>query len=202
MSEAILITGNAGQGKTTVAANLATVMARFGHPTLLANADKLTPKLHYHFGIQIPNGVVYSHASGLEAKFSCIDQLPNGSRLKIVDVPTYDLKWYKTGHPTIIVTKPDFPSILDALKLKKTIPNVIGLILNQAENDAYELTPGNIQHFTGLPIIGVVPYENTVRQSTKLGHPVTDLHPDKPITTVIKKIAANLMNQEYYTGRK
>lgn len=197
MNETILITGNAGQGKTTIAANLATALARFGIPTFLGNADETTSKLHYHFGIQIPNGKTYSHTSGLQIKFT--NAQPQEQMMNIIDVPTYNQKWYNTGYPTIIVTKPDFPSVIEAFKLTKHISNVKGIIINQAEHDNYELSPGNINHFTSKTIIGVVPQDKAMREAIKLGHPLTDLYPHSKTTTIIKKIAANLINQQYQT---
>ena len=201
MSKTILITGNAGQGKTTIAANVATVLARFGHTTLLLNADPITPKLHYHFGIQVPNSKKHRHSSGLRIQFKCTDQdkEPTDAETALIDVPAHDYKWYKTGNPTIIVTKPDFPSILETLKLTQHIPNIKGIIINCAEYDNYELSPGNIQHFLNQPIIGVIPYEKGMREALKTGHPLVELHPNSATTTILKKIAANLMNQQYHT---
>lgn len=203
MSEVLLITGNAGQGKTTIAANIATTLARFGNPTILVNADKLTPKLHYHFGIQIPNGRLYSHASGLQMRFKSTEpeQIAYTEHTTIVDVPTYSHRYYQSGHPTVIVTKPDFPSVLETLKLIKSIQNVKGVIINEAENDGYELSAGNIHHFLQKPVLGVIPRETSMREALKKGQPVTELHPDKQTTTVMKKIAANLINQQYHTSR-
>ena len=200
MSETIIVTGNAGQGKTTIAANIATVLARFGMPTFLANADERTPKLHYHFGIQIPNGTEYSHSSGLSVRFKPKPELPKG-KIRVVDAPTYDNTWYNTEYPAVIVTKPDYPSIIEALKLKKHIKNVKGVIINKAEHDGYELSPGNINHFLDLPVIGVVPYDKSMREALKKGHPLTELKPNEQTATILRRIAANLINQEYKTGK-
>ena len=57
--ESLLVTSaRPGEGKTTVAANLAISMAQLGHSVLLVDADLRRPNLHKFFGISSTNGLV------------------------------------------------------------------------------------------------------------------------------------------------
>lgn len=48
MSKTFLVTGNGGQGKTTIASNLAIALRTLGCDVLLVDANMVTPKLCYH----------------------------------------------------------------------------------------------------------------------------------------------------------
>lgn len=222
MSNVILITGNSGQGKTTFAANLAHALRINGNEVLLVDADSNTPKLCYHFQI-LPQRTIqdvllnrytikealYQHPDGLKILFSSLATIkaPHPSKLLqefkktaniiIIDVPTNDTAWYESGEPTILVSQPDFPSIMETQKLRKKILNVQGLVINRANNDKYELSPQNINQLTNLQIIGTIPEEKCMREALKLGYTLIESHPESRTTTIIKQIAAKTTNQEY-----
>ncbi|MBW3019356.1 hypothetical protein KY329_04195 [Candidatus Woesearchaeota archaeon] len=220
----ILVSGNAGQGKTTVAANIATVLSMYCPRVILVDSDLLTPKLSYHFGVLKPkrtlqqvlqNGVnlkdaAYSHPAGLEIIFSgsgsgaahpsvALKDLETANAITIVDVPFYDLKWYGTGYPTVLVTEPDLPSVVELTKMAQKIPNVKGVIVNKAQGDKTELSPGNIAEFTNHAVLGVVPFEQKMKEALKNGYPIVDWEPESKISHMLREIAANLINQQYKT---
>ena len=222
MSNVFLITGNAGQGKTTFAANLACALRINGHDVLLADGDSKTPKLCYHFKI-LPQktmqdvitkrikakDAIYIHPGGLKMLFSAltpvqashpstiIEELRKQADIVIIDVPSYDTTWYETNQSTIIVTQPDFPSIMEAHKVRKSIPNIYGVVINRVHNDQNELSAGNINQLTNFPIMGIIPEERYMREALKLGYTLVESHPELQTSTIFRQIAAKLMNQEY-----
>lgn len=222
MSRVFLVSGNAGQGKTTVAKNLAFGLRQFGFDVLLVDGDLRTPKLGHHVGMPLVNrtiqdvllGVrsindaVYVHPSGLKLLLSGLAEvdvshpsklLPDIRRLAevvIIDVPSYDFDWYSTKCDTILVSQSDFPSVLDVRKLSKQV-NLFGFIINRARNDGVDLSPGNIQGLLSKSLLGFVPEEPGVREALKYGYSIVEFHPEFKASVVLKQIAAKLMNLEY-----
>lgn len=228
MSNVYLITGNAGQGKTTVATNVAMALAQYGYDTLLLDSDLRTPKIGYHFGKNLPEKTiqdvltgkikleeaVYQHPTGLKIIFSSpsqhtikhpsqlLSEIKKIAKVIIVDAPTYDLEWYKQGLKSVLVTHSDFPSVLEIIKLTKHLPKTEGIIINNAKGEHYELSPGNINSITNKKIIGLLIAENQIKSTHKTGNPIVESHSDLQITKTIRTIAANLMNQNYVSPIK
>ncbi len=222
MSKVFLVSGNAGQGKTTVAKNIAFALRHFGFDVLLVDGDMKTPKLSYHVGMPLANKTVqdvllgmrplrdaiYQRPSGLKLLLSSLSEvvvphpstlLPEIKKLAdviIIDVPTHDKLWYDTKCETLLVAQPDFPSVLDVQKLCK-IANVQGVIINRMHRDAIDLSVGNIQELLTTPVIGVIPAEMAMREALRHGYSVIEFHPELKASIALKQIAAKLMNLEY-----
>jgi len=222
VSNVFLVSGNAGQGKTTVAKNIAFALRSFGFDVLLVDGDMKTPKLSHHVGMPLANktiqdvllGVrslkdaIYLRPSGLKLLLSGLSDVvvPHPSKLLpelkkladviIIDVPTHDKLWYDTNCETLIIVQPDFPSVLDAQKLCK-IANVRGVIVNRMHKDAIDLSVGNIQELLTKPVIGVIPAEMAMREALRHGYSVIEFHPELKASIALKQIAAKLMNLEY-----
>jgi len=185
----ILISGNSGQGKTTIAVNIAVALAQFGNPVQLINIDAHTPKLHYHFGLPYFTGT-YRRA-GLDIR---IGTAPVPETLGILDTPSSALR--SQNGRIILVTSADFPSIYETLKLIKRYP-VSGIILNNFENASFEMSQANIEEFTDRPVLATISQDSQFRYALKQGHPYIELCPDKPNSSTFKQVAANLMNEHY-----
>lgn len=224
-SNVFLISGNAGQGKTTIAKNIAFALRAFGFDVLLVDADLKTPKLGHHVGMPLVaksiqdvllgrsslEDSVYERPSGLKLLLSSLAEIncPHPSRLLpglkrlakiiIIDVPTLDKQWYDTEEPVLLVAQPDFPSILEIKKLEK-IASVHGIIVNKTHNDGIDLSPGNMQQLLSSKIVGMVPDEPMMREALKHGYSIIEFHPELKASIVLKQIAARLMNLEYSAG--
>ncbi len=227
-SNVFLITGNAGQGKTTIATNIAMALAQYGHDTLLLDSDLRTPKINFHFGKNLPERsiqdvladrikleeAVYQHPSGLKILFSSpaqhmiehpsklLKDIKRLANIIIIDTPTYDLEWYKQNLQSVLVTHSDFPSVLEIIKLTKHLPKTQGIIINNAKSEHYELSPGNVNSITNKKIIGVLMAEKQIKATHKIGEPIVESHADLATTKTIRAIAANLMNQNYLSPLK
>jgi len=226
-NKVFLVSGNAGQGKTTVAKNLAFALRNFGFDVLLVDADTKTPKLGHHVGMPLAyktiqdvllglrplKDAVYTRPSGLKLLMSSLAEInvPHPSKLLpelrrlanivIIDVPTNDQKWYDTKCETLLITQPDFPSILDVQKLCKKA-NVHSVIINRAHEDGIDLSPENIQQLLTKPILGIIPEEKAMREALRHGYSIIEFHPELEASIVLKQIAARLMNLEYSAGTR
>lgn len=221
VSDVFLVTGNAGQGKTTVAVNLAVALRSFGFDVLLVDACLQTPRVGHQLGMPLVGrtmqrvldgscslrDAVYTLPSGLRVVFSglsgpvvshpakLLPELKALAQVVIVDVPSFDDRWYVAGEKTLLVCHPDFPSALEAGNLAKQA-SVAGVVLNRVHNDGVGLSPGNVQQVVG-PVIGVVPEERGVREALRAGYSLLQFKPDANASVVLKQIAANLMKVEY-----
>ncbi len=222
VNKVFLVSGNAGQGKTTIAKNIAFVLRNFGFDVLLVDGDMRTPKLGYHVGMPLAErtiqdvllgrlslkDAVYHKSSGLKLLLSSLTEvkaphpstlLPELRRLAdviIIDTPSYDFDWYATKCDTLLVSNADFPSVLDVQRLSK-IANVKGVIINRAHNDNIDLSVNNIQNLVSKPIIGVVPEDSAFREALRHSYSIVEFHPDLKASLALKHIAARLMDVEY-----
>ncbi len=222
MNKVILVSGNAGQGKTTIAKNIAFSLRNFGFDVLLVDGDMKTPKLGHHVGMPLANktiqevllgmrsldDAVYRRPSGLKLLLSSLAELdvPHPSTLLpqlkkladvvIIDVPTNDEKWYETKCETIIVTQPDFPSVLDAKKLLKRV-NASHIVINRMHDDRIDLSQGNVEELLSRPVLGVIPAEAAMREALRHGYSIIEFHPELKVSISLKQVAARLMNLDY-----
>ncbi|MCX8146964.1 MAG: cell division ATPase MinD [Candidatus Woesearchaeota archaeon] len=101
----------------------------------------------------------------------------------------------------IIVTTPDAPSVADALKTIKMAEEigcgVLGVVVNKASGDRYEMSEKNIEAMLEKNILGIVADDISVKKSVAARQPLVYLYPDAPASIGFKKIAAQLMGQEY-----
>jgi MinD-like ATPase involved in chromosome partitioning or flagellar assembly len=222
VNKVFLISGNAGQGKTTIAKNLAFCLRNFGFDVLLVDGDLKTPKLCHHVGMPLANHTIQDVLLGARSLKDAIYQRPSGIKLLlsglnfvdvshpsillpqlkkladvvIIDVPTLDVKWYDTKCETILVTQPDFPSVLEVQKLSK-LCNVHSIIINRMHDDGVDLSPDNVMQVVHKPLLGVIPAEPLMREALRHGYPLVEFHPELQASNSLKQIAAKLMNLEY-----
>lgn len=206
---------------------MAFALRNFGFDVLLVDADLKTPKLGHHVGMPIATktiqdvllghrslkDAIYERSSGLKLLLSSLAEIdcPHPSKLLpeikklakvvIIDVPTNDKLWYETKEPVILVTQPDFPSILEIQKLSKQA-NVHGIIINRTHADGVDLSLGNIQQLLTNPILGTIPEEPIMREALRHGYSIIEFHPELKASIALKQLAARLMNLEYSAGTR
>lgn len=100
----------------------------------------------------------------------------------------------------LIIITPDTPSVTDALKTIKLAEeqgvNVFGVIINKTNEDD-ELSVKNIETILEKPVVGSVPYDNNIKKSLKIKHPVVYSNPEAPASLSYKKLAATLLGEEF-----
>jgi septum site-determining protein MinD len=106
----------------------------------------------------------------------------------------------------LIIATPDLPSATEALKTirkaKELGKNVLGIVLNRVRGDSTELSIENMETITDTRVIGVVQEDHDIREALKQKQPVVYSHPDSKVSIQIRKLAANLIGQEYSPGKR
>ncbi|MBW3013605.1 MinD/ParA family protein [Candidatus Woesearchaeota archaeon] len=126
-----------------------------------------------------------------------IDMGPSGDEVLSVMRATDDL---------LIIATPDLPSATEALKTirkaKELGKNVLGIVLNRVRGDSTELSIENVETITDTRVIGVIQEDHDIREALKQKQPVVYSHPDSKVSIQIRKLAANLIGQEYSPGKR
>lgn len=101
----------------------------------------------------------------------------------------------------IIVTNPEMPAITDALKTVKLAEQlkkpVKGVIVTRVNKDDIELPPEVVKDMLEVPILGMIPEDNSVRKSISIKNAVVHTHPKSNAARAYKEIAAKLLGIEY-----
>ncbi len=101
----------------------------------------------------------------------------------------------------LCITNPYIPSIMDVVRCRKLISaiekNHLGIVLNMANREKYELTKNEVEQLSGIPVISLVPYDKNVNKSLALKTPVTILDAKTPASREMFRLAASLIGEEY-----
>ena len=101
----------------------------------------------------------------------------------------------------IIVTNPEMPAITDALKAVKLAEQlkkpVKGVIVTRVNKDDIELPPEVVKDMLEVPILGMIPEDNSVKKSISIKNAVVHTHPKSNAARAYKEIAAKLLGIEY-----
>lgn len=106
-----------------------------------------------------------------------------------------------SAQEVLLVVNPEISSMSDALKTKivanKLGAHILGTVLNRATSDSTDLTVMEIESILETPILAVVPDDPEVKHSSAFGVPVVIKNPGTPAAVAIKKLAADLIGEEY-----
>lgn len=102
----------------------------------------------------------------------------------------------------IIITNPEIPAVTDALKTSKLIEQlgkeVKGVIVTRANHRSKTQMPiSNIAEMLELPILGVIPEDERVKQALVMKDALVHTFPRAQSSISYRKIAANLENIEF-----
>jgi len=105
----------------------------------------------------------------------------------------------------LVVTSPDYPTLsttLRAIRLakQKNTP-ITGLILNRVRNKNFELSIKEIERAAQVPVISVLPEDIKMLESVYHTTPVTLHKPKAKSSYEFKKLAAQLIGEEYKDPR-
>jgi cell division ATPase MinD len=103
----------------------------------------------------------------------------------------------------VFVVNPYIPSIVDVLKIHQLIrdmsglPHPLGIILNRVRRRHWEISASEISQFVELPVIGIIPEDESVLESTNMKSLVTSTHPYSKASVAIFEIAAYMAGVYY-----
>ena len=101
----------------------------------------------------------------------------------------------------IIVTNPEMPAITDALKAVKLAQQikkpVRGVIVTRVMKDDIELSPDVVRDMLEVPILGMVPEDDSVKKSISMKRAVVHSHPKSKAARAYKEIVAKMLNIRY-----
>ncbi|MFH1210894.1 MAG: cell division ATPase MinD [archaeon] len=101
----------------------------------------------------------------------------------------------------IVITNPEMPAITDALKTIKMSEalgkKVLGVVLTRTKPNNMDVALKNIETMLEKPILGIIPEDKSVREALVRRDAVVYTHPKSNAAVAYKKLAANLIGQEY-----
>lgn len=147
--------------------------------------------------------IVSADASDLKKKiiqafsdydFVLLDSAPGLGREAILAMEASDEALY--------VANPSLPSIIDIAKCNqvasiKNMAKPVGILVNRVKKRGYELNVMEISQFTGLPVVGIVPEDENVLESTNKETPIIIYKKSSKASRAFFKIAARLAGVEY-----
>jgi ATP-binding protein involved in chromosome partitioning len=232
--------GKGGVGKSTVAVNIAVVLAQSGARVGLLDADIYGPNIPTMMGVDrisppVDGKLVPAEAYGVKLMSIGFlvrpDQpliwrgpmLHSAIRQFLTDVDWGELDYLVVDLPPgtgdaglsltqslpltggVIVTLPQQVSLDDARRGLEMFRQLNVPILGVIENMSYlELPDGTrmdvfghgggekLAYETGVPFIGAIPLDPTVRQGGDLGKPVTVTNPESAVAVALKSIAEDV----------
>ena len=101
----------------------------------------------------------------------------------------------------IIVTQPEIPTVTNAVKVVRVAENlkktIIGAVITRMGESRYNLSPDEVEMMLEAPIIGVIPEDDTIKESIFNKTPVIAHEPYSKAAIEYKKMAAKLIGKTY-----
>jgi len=164
---------------------------------------------------------IYFHDSGLKIIPSSLDvnELQNVDITKlekiVKEVPYSDfvlidsapgigreaLSAMKASNEILYVTNPNIAAVTDVIKINEVAEKLglkpLGVVVNKVTGKVHELTIGEIEDLTNLPVIAAIPYDADFERALALGKTYLELKDYTRAATEFMKLAAYLAGEEY-----
>jgi len=107
----------------------------------------------------------------------------------------------KAADEVIIITNPEISAVTDALKTIKLAEEmkkeVIGVIITRHEGKKWEMDIPTIRDMLEVPILGIVPEDDSVKESQRLKNAVIHTHPGSRSAKAYAKITKRILGPQY-----
>ena len=112
----------------------------------------------------------------------------------------------EASEEALFVATPHIPAIIDITKciqqLKRQHAKPAGIVLNRVKRKGYELSAGEIEQFTNLPVLATIPEDDNMLKSTNLKAPLAYMNPRGRTSQAFYTLAAKLLGEEYRPPRR
>ena len=107
----------------------------------------------------------------------------------------------KSASEILYVTNPNIAAVSDIIKINEVAKELglrsLGIVVNMVKKKLHELSEGEIEEITGLPVIASIPFSSQIEQSYLIGKTVIEVKPHSKESTEFMKLAAYISGEEY-----
>jgi len=109
----------------------------------------------------------------------------------------------KSSDEVLFVANPQIPSLVDVVKCRQLAdtvenkPTPLGIIINRVRKKPYEIKLDEIRQFTELPVIGIIPEDEKIIESSNKKTLITVSKKNSSTSKAFFEIAAKLAGVEY-----
>ena len=130
-----------------------------------------------------------------------LSELPIKTEFLLIDAPgglrRETVAAFRAGREMLLVTLPEIAAALNMMKTRLIAEFLglkpIGVIVNRALREEFELTSSEIGHLLNLPVLAEVPEDVNIKKSFNLGKITVDASPNSPASKAIKALAKKLV---------
>jgi septum site-determining protein MinD len=112
----------------------------------------------------------------------------------------------KSADEVIIITNPEISAVTDALKTIKLAEQmnkpVKGVIITRYEDKNWEMDISAIRDMLEVPILGIIPEDDAVKESQRMKNAVIHTHPRSKAAKAYRKIAKRIIDVSSKEDRK
>ena len=105
----------------------------------------------------------------------------------------------KAADEVIIITNPEISAVTDALKTIKIAEqmnkNILGVIITRYEGKNWEMDLPTLKDMLEIPILGVIPEDQAVKESQRMKNAVIHTHPKSKAARAYRRIAAKISGE-------
>ncbi len=177
---------------------------------------------HVLLGKAAPHEAIYEHNSGIKIMPSSLS-IKNWKKINSPDIKNFKsdfkklsdniivdsaaglgeeaLSTMRLADEIIIVTNPEMPALTDALKTIKIAQEmrkpIKGVIVTRVRKNFFEMHPETVKDMLEVPILGMIPEDDSIQESLNLKDAVVHTHPHSKSARAYKEIGAILTGMVY-----
>ncbi|MCJ7478717.1 MAG: cell division ATPase MinD [Candidatus Nanohaloarchaeota archaeon QJJ-7] len=133
-----------------------------------------------------------------------IDTVAEGADYAILDCsPGLDREAsaaLRASDQALYIARPSFTSVIDVVRTDSLLEDLetpaMGVVLNMVRGKKHEIGHDEVESFTGIDVIGSIPYDDAMEESAAQGTPLAIYEPDSPASRAIEDLAVEIIGGE------